>query len=72
MGPSVNEIAPSFQSRILLDIARSQQDSSLALQMVHVAVGELLIEREVGEVELGDEIADAECPTVRLSLPLFR
>ena len=64
MGPSVNEIAPSFQSRILLDIVHSQQDSSLALQMVHVAVGELLIEWEVGEVELGDEITDAECPTV--------
>jgi hypothetical protein len=72
VGPSVNEIALSFQSRILLDIACSQQDSSLAFQMVHVAVGELLIEREVGEVELGDEIPDAECPTVQLSLPLFR
>ena len=72
MGPSVNEIAPSFQSRILLDVTRSQQDSSLALQMVHVAVGELLIEREVGGLELDEEIPDAECPTVRLSLPLFR
>ena len=72
MGPSVNEIALSFQSRILLDVVRSQQDSSLALQMVHMAVGELLIEWEVGEVELGDEITNAECPTVHLSLPLFR
>ena len=72
MGPHVNEIAPSFQSRVLLDVTRSQQDSSLALQMVHLAVGELLIEREMGDPELDEEIPDAECPTVRLSLPLFR
>ena len=72
MGPRVNEIAPSFRSRVLLDITRSQQDSSLALQMVHLAVGELLIEREVGALELDEEIPDAECPTVRLSFPLFR
>jgi hypothetical protein len=71
VGPRVNEIAPSFQSRVLLDVTHSQQDSSLALQMVHLAVGELLIEREVGEPEL-EEIPDAECPTVRLSFPLSR
>jgi hypothetical protein len=64
VGPSVNEISPSFQSQILLDVVCSQQDSSLAFQMVHMAVGELLIEREVGEVELGGEIPDVECPTV--------
>jgi hypothetical protein len=66
VGPSVNEIALSFQSQILLDVAHSQQNPSLAFQMVHVAVGELLIEWEVGEVELGDEIHDvvigSPCP----------
>ena len=64
VGPSVNEITPFFQSQILLDVVHSQQDSSLPLQMVHVAVGELLIEQELGEVELGDKIPNAECPTV--------
>jgi hypothetical protein len=41
----------------------SQQDSSLALQMVHLAV-EVLIEREVGALELDEEIPDAGCPMV--------
>jgi hypothetical protein len=72
VGPRVNEIAPSFRSRVLLDIAHSQQDSSLGLQMVHVAVGELLLERELEEPELDEEMSDAECPSVRLSMPLFR
>jgi len=72
VGPSVNEIAPSFQSRVLLDITRSQQDSSLALGMVHMAVGGLLIEREESELEVDEEIPDVECPPVRLSFPLAR
>jgi hypothetical protein len=72
VGPNINEIAPSFRSRVLLDVTRSQQDSSLALQMVHLAVGERLIEREVGVLELDEEIPDVECPAVRLSLPSMR
>jgi hypothetical protein len=50
----------------LLDVSRSQQDSSLALGKVHLAVGELLIEREEVDVEVDEEIPDVECPLVRL------
>ena len=63
MGPSGNQIAPSFLSRYLLDVAHGQQDSALALQMSHLVLGEILMHREFGYAE-PDEISDVECPLI--------
>ena len=69
VGPNVNEIAPSFQSRVLLDINHSQQDSSVALGIIHMAVGGLLIEMEDLDEQEDEEITNMECPLVQLGLP---
>ena len=64
MGPSGNQIAPSFLSWYLLDVTHGQQDSALALQMSHLVLGEILMHREFGYMELDEEISDVDCPLI--------